>query len=230
MKLSNAEVKRQNKIAVYRQVLRVGRITKPELSAQLRLSLPTVGQIITELMEAGLVAEDGAAESLGGRRALYYVPVLDKLALGVDITQNHVSLALVDLSGQVVAHKRTKLVFANEPGYNDRVNAQIHSFLEENRIDPACLIGIGCSMPGIVSADRKSLRISHILKVTPEKPFSFQPDMPCQMLCFNDADAIGSNKVGGIVGEALRNVPTQGQLAWWSAIPRTGWRPSLSCP
>lgn len=189
MKLSNAEVKRQNKIAVYRQVLRVGRITKPELSAQLRLSLPTVGQIITELMEAGLVAEDGAAESLGGRRALYYVPVLDKLALGVDITQNHVSLALVDLSGQVVAHKRTKLVFANEPGYNDRVNAQIHSFLEENRIDPACLIGIGCSMPGIVSADRKSLRISHILKVTPEKPFSFQPDMPCQMLCFNDADA-----------------------------------------
>lgn len=189
MKLSNAEVKRQNKIAVYRQVLRVGRITKPELSAQLRLSLPTVGQIITELMEAGLVAEDGAAESLGGRRALYYVPVLDKLALGVDITQNHVSLALVDLSGQVVAHKRTKLVFANEPGYNDRVNAQIHSFLEENRIDPACLIGIGCSMPGIVSADRKSLRISHILKVTPEKPFSFQSDMPCQMLCFNDADA-----------------------------------------
>ena len=189
MKLSNAEVKRQNKIAVYRQVLRVGRITKPELSAQLRLSLPTVGQIITELMEAGLVAEDGAAESLGGRRALYYVPVLDKLALGVDITQNHVSLALVDLSGQVVAHKQTKLVFANEPGYNDRVNAQIHSFLEENRIDPACLIGIGCSMPGIVSADRKSLRISHILKVTPEKPFSFQPDMPCQMLCFNDADA-----------------------------------------
>ena len=189
MKLSNAEVKRQNKIAVYRQVLRVGRITKPELSAQLRLSLPTVGQIITELMEAGLVAEDGAAESLGGRRALYYVPVLDKLALGVDITQNHVSLALVNLSGQVVAHKRTKLVFANEPGYNARVNAQIHSFLEENRIDPACLIGIGCSMPGIVSADRKSLRISHILKVTPEKPFSFQPDMPCQMLCFNDADA-----------------------------------------
>lgn len=189
MKLSNAEVKRQNKIAVYRQVLRVGRITKPELSAQLRLSLPTVGQIITELMEAGLVAEDGAAESLGGRRALYYVPVLDKLALGVDITQNHVSLALVNLSGQVVAHKRTKLVFANELGYNDRVNAQIHSFLEENRIDPACLIGIGCSLPGIVSADRKSLRISHILKVTPEKPFSFQPDMPCQMLCFNDADA-----------------------------------------
>lgn len=190
MKLSNAEVKRQNKIAVYRQVLRVGRVTKPELSSQLKLSLPTVGQIIAELVEAGLVAEDGAAESMGGRRALYYVPVLDKkLALGVDITQNHISLALVDLSGQVLDHERIRLVFANEPGYNDRVNAQIHNFLGKNQIAPDSLIGIGCSAPGIVSADRKSLQISHILKVLPEKPYTFQPDIPCPMLCFNDADA-----------------------------------------
>ena len=38
MKLSNAEVKRQNKIAVYRQVLRVGRNVAYELvrSGQLR--------------------------------------------------------------------------------------------------------------------------------------------------------------------------------------------------
>lgn len=190
MKLSNAEVKRQNKIAVYRQVLRVGRVTKPELSSQLKLSLPTVGQIIAELVEAGLVAEDGAAESMGGRRALYYVPVLDKkLALGVDITQNHISLALVDLSGQVLDHERIRLVFANEPGYNDRVNAQIHNFLGKNQIAPDSLIGIGCSAPGIVSADRKNLQISHILKVVPEKPYTFQPDIPCPMLCFNDADA-----------------------------------------
>lgn len=189
MKLSNAEVKRQNKIAVYRQVLRAGRITKPELSAQLRLSLPTVGQIITELMESGLVTEDGAAQSLGGRRALYYVPVLDKLALGVDITLNHVSLALVDLGGRVLSHKRTKLAFTQEPEYNERVNGQVRCFLEENGIEPSRLIGIGCSMPGIVSADRKSLEISHILKVAPEKPFSPQPDISCQVLCFNDADA-----------------------------------------
>lgn len=190
MKLSNAEVKRQNKITIYRELLRSGKMTKPELAARLRLSLPTVGQIVGELVEAGLASEDGIADSIGGRRALYYSPVIDeKLALGVDITQNHVSLALVDLSGKMRSHVRTKLVFVNEPGYNDRVNAEIRRFLDSNRVDPSSLIGVGCSLPGIVSKDRKSLQISHILKVTKEKPFTPELDFPCEYLCFNDADA-----------------------------------------
>jgi len=190
MKLSNAEVKRQNKIAIYRELLRTGKMTKPELSARLRLSLPTVGQIVGELTSSGLAVEDGIADSIGGRRALYYAPVTDeKLALGVDITQNHVSLALVDLSGKMRSHVRTKLVFDNAPGYNDRVNAEIHRFLDSSHVDPTSLIGVGCSLPGIVSPDRKSLQISHILKVTKENPYRFEPDFPCTSLCFNDADA-----------------------------------------
>lgn len=190
MKLSNAEVKRQNKIAVYRDLLRYGRTTKPELAARLKLSLPTIGQIVGELVEAGLATEDGIADSIGGRRAVYYSPALgEKLSLGVDITQNHVSLALVDLSGKMLAHQRSKLVFVHEPEYNDRVNARIHSFLENNRVDVSNLIGVGCSLPGIVSWDRNALEISHILKVTREKPFRFVPDFPCDCLHFNDADA-----------------------------------------
>lgn len=190
MKLSNAEVKRQNKIAIYRELLRAGKTTKPELASRLRLSLPTVGQIVGELVEAGLVTEDGIADSLGGRRALYYSPVTDgKLALGVDITQNHISLALVDLSGKMRSHVRTKLVFANEPGYNDLVNEEIRRFLDSNHVDPAGLIGVGCSMPGIVNKDRKSLQISHILKVEKERPFVPKLDLPCECICFNDADA-----------------------------------------
>lgn len=190
MKLSNAEVKRQNKIAIYRQLLLSGKTTKPELASKLRLSLPTIGQIVGELVEDGLVIEDGIADSIGGRRALYFSPVTDeKLSLGVDITQHHVSLALVELSGKMRSHVRTKLVFANEPEYNDHVNAEIQRFLDSNHVDPSRLIGVGCSLPGIVSQDRKSLQISHILKVTKEKPFVIKLDLPCEHLCFNDADA-----------------------------------------
>lgn len=190
MKLSNAEVKRQNKIAAYRELLRHERTTKPELASRLKLSLPTIGQIVGELVEAGLATEDGIANSIGGRRAVYYSPTVDaKLALGADITQNHISLALVDLSGKMLCHERSKLVFVNEPSYNDRVNAHIHRFLKGNNIDTASLIGVGCSLPGIISQDRKNLEISHILKVTREKPFSYVPDFPCEYLLFNDADA-----------------------------------------
>lgn len=190
MKLSSSEVKRQNKITIYRDLLRGGKTTKPALASKLRLSLPTVGQIIGELVEAGLAAEDGIADSLGGRRALYYSPVIDvKLALGADITQNHVSLALVDLSGKMRSHVRTKLVFSNEPAYHDLVNEEIRRFLDNNQVDPSSLIGVGCSMPGIVNKDRKSLQTSHILKVGRDRPFVPKLDLPCEYICFNDADA-----------------------------------------
>lgn len=190
MKLSNAEVKRQNKIAIYRELLRFGRMTKPELASSLRLSLPTVGQIVAELVDAGLVTENGIADSIGGRRALCYSPVIEgRMALGVDITQNHVSTALVDLAGKVRSHVRTKLVFSNTPEYNQQVNAMIKEYLADNGVNPDSLIGIGCSLPGIVSADRKSLQISHILKVNKDKPYCFTPDLHVEHLCFNDADA-----------------------------------------
>lgn len=164
-------------------------MTKPELSSCLMLSLPTIGQLIKELVAANLVEEDGIADSVGGRRAVYYSAVTEKKALGVDITQNHVSLALVDLAGKMIVHKRKKQVFQNSPEYNTRVNLEIQNFLQENNTLPEQLIGVGCALPGIVSKDRKSLRISHALKVTEDQPFFPEISLGCELLCFNDADA-----------------------------------------
>ena len=46
MKNNNSEVKRKNKIAVFQQLMRQKKATKPELSAALNLSVPTVGQLV----------------------------------------------------------------------------------------------------------------------------------------------------------------------------------------
>lgn len=187
---TNSEVKRKNKIAVFRELLRQKRITKPELAAALHLSLPTVGQIVEELVEAGLAAKDGAAESIGGRRALCYRPVVEqKLALGVDITQNHLGFALVDLSGEVLAHDRIKLPYRRSEEYDRESSAAVRHFLELHQVDPSRLIGVGYSIPGIVSQDRKQLEISHILKVNRTAPYRPCHLLGCEYLCFNDADA-----------------------------------------
>lgn len=190
MTLSNVEVKRQNKIAIYRKLLQCNRMTKPELASSMHLSLPTVGLIVGELVDMGLVAESGIANSIGGRRAQYYSPVIDeKMALGVDITQNHVSMALVNLSGKMKSHVRWKLAFRNDEAYNHNVNKMILDYLAENNVSSDSLIGIGCALPGIISEDRKTLQISHILKVSQQHPFRFSPEFDAPYLCFNDADA-----------------------------------------
>ena len=43
---SNSDIKRKNKAAILRELIRAGEATKPELAFSLHLSLPTVGQIV----------------------------------------------------------------------------------------------------------------------------------------------------------------------------------------
>ena len=54
-KLISIEVKRQNKKRILRYLLFKEKTTKPEVAKALQLSIPTVGQIIGEFMDAGMV-------------------------------------------------------------------------------------------------------------------------------------------------------------------------------
>ena len=87
------------------------RISQPELAAKVNNSWPTVLQNVKELMAMGLVQEVGTFESTGGRKARAFAPVRDaRLAVGLEITQNHVGAVLVDLSGNLLRYER-KSVF-----------------------------------------------------------------------------------------------------------------------
>ena len=63
MGLNSIEVKRQNKILVYRYLLEKGKAVKPTIAGDLKLSLPTVRQITCELVEQGLAYEAGPQDS-----------------------------------------------------------------------------------------------------------------------------------------------------------------------
>ena len=100
-KYTNMEVKKKNRNNVFRYICRNGMVSNPDISYALKLSLPTATQITKELVERGLVEEMGEMESTGGRRATALA--LSKSAgkaVGLDITKNHVSLVLTDLSGR----------------------------------------------------------------------------------------------------------------------------------
>ena len=98
---SNMDVKRRNRANTLRCILSCERISQMELSQQLTLSWPTILQNVKELAGLGFVQEVGQYESTGGRKAKAYAPVKDaRLAVGLDLTRNHVSVVLVDLSGR----------------------------------------------------------------------------------------------------------------------------------
>ena len=187
---TNIEVKKKNRNRVFRYICKHGTVSNPDISYDMKMSLPTVTQITKELIEKGFIEETGELQSTGGRRAkALSVAVNVKQAVGLDITKNHIGFVLTNLTGEILKYVRIFLPYAHEDAYYRRVNDELESFLEESNIDRKRILGIGISFPGIVDLDRQLITYSHILGV---KMISFDSisgffGYPC---CFlNDANA-----------------------------------------
>ena len=194
---SNMDVKRRNRSNTLRCVLTCDNISQMELSQRLSLSWPTILQNVKELSELGLIQEVGSYESTGGRKAKAYAPVRDaKLALGVDITRNHVSFVLVDLCGQVLHWTRNSYPFSLDDSYACGLGELVERFVADNSAGER-LLGIGISLPGVVAEEKGILDDSHILGVqdVPTAFFSRYIPYPCHFL--NDANAAGLAEVYG---------------------------------
>lgn len=187
---TNMEVKKNNRNRVFRYICKQGTVSNPDISYNMKMSLPTVTQITKELIEKGVIEESGELHSTGGRRAKALTAAVNiKQAVGVDITKNHVSFVLTNLAGKILKYVRIFLPYTHEEGYYQRVNEEMEKFLDESDADRNKILGVGISFPGIVDLDKKMITYSHILGVR-MVAFDFVScffDYPCIFL--NDANA-----------------------------------------
>lgn len=190
MPTNNMDVKRLNRSNTLRCLLTCDKISQPELAQKLNLSWPTVLQNVKELTALGLVQEVGAYESTGGRKAKAYAPVLDaKLAAGLDITQNHVGLVLVNLSGEILRYTRKKQIFSLTEEYMEELGNLLTGFLQEEEKEK--LLGVGVSMPGIINDAGDRLLYSHALDIYDVPTERFRKYIPYPCVFLNDANAAG---------------------------------------
>ena len=163
---TNMEVKKNNRNYIFRYICKHGVVSNPDISYAVKMSLPTVTQNTKELIGRGLVEETGELESTGGRRAKgLTVAANAKLAVGLDITKNHIGLILTNLTGEILRYNRIFLPFSDGEDYYLTVNDRLEEFLDEASADREKLLGLGISFPGIVDLDRELIVHSHILGV-----------------------------------------------------------------
>lgn len=189
---SNRDVKKINRIRTIRNIFACERISQPELAAKVNNSWPTVLQNVKELMALGLVKEVGAFESTGGRKARAFAPVRDaRLAVGLEITQNHVGVVLVNLSGSLLRYERKKRSFEMTDTYFEMLGAAVQDIIAKEGCPTDKILGVGVSLPGIVDKTGSLLRYSHALGLrnVPTTDFSRHIAYPC--LFINDANAAG---------------------------------------
>jgi len=199
---TNIEVKKNNRNRVFRYICKCKTVSNSDIAYELKMSLPTVTQITKELISRGLVEEKGELESTGGRRAkALSAAVYTKQAVGLDITKNHISIVLTDLSKKILKYVRISLPYTHEESYYLRVNQEVGNFLKESNADRDKILGIGISFPGIIDLESKVIICSHILNVKkiPFDSINVFFDYPC--IFMNDANAgayaegISSNEI-----------------------------------
>lgn len=189
-KETNMEVKKRNRNRVFRYICGHGTVSNPDISYATQMSLPTVTQITKELVGQGLVEESGEFRSTGGRRAkALSVAANAKQAVGLDITKNHVSMLLSNLTGEILKYVRIYKPYAPGDAYCREVNEELEHFLEERGAGRDKILGIGISFPGIIDLERGMIADSHILEVesVPFDSISRFFSYPCHFL--NDANA-----------------------------------------
>lgn len=152
---NEVKTKSENKQAIYRFLLENGPATKQDIYIGLGLSLPTIKQGLEFLEQERLIAAAGKIENTGGRNATAYQISGDSYcAIGVYISQHHLTAVCVNLTGDVTQSQR--LYCPLEP-QNEAYLKAIGSLVEEVRAampqPSAGLLGVGIAIPSLVSED-----------------------------------------------------------------------------
>lgn len=126
--------------------------SKLEISSDLSLSLPTVHQNLTELMEAGLIRRDGTFQSTGGRRAMRLtIEESARFAVGISITDSGLYYIAADLGMREIAYKKIGYLLKDAGEGLGRVLSEgLELFLDENGLDRAKLLGVGVTLPALI--------------------------------------------------------------------------------
>jgi predicted NBD/HSP70 family sugar kinase len=121
-------------------------ISRATIARETALQRSTISEIVEELTGEGLVEEIGEGKSTGGRRpTLLRLRTVGAIAIGVNITPTHTSIATSDLAGGVVQQES----FPTDPDAERTVNRIIEGirrFSAQSSIE-----GVGISIPGLVT-------------------------------------------------------------------------------
>lgn len=192
---NSMDIKRQNLADTLREILSCENISLLDLTRKLSLSGTSVLQNVKNLTSLGLAREVGSYESTGGRKARAYAPIKDaRLAIGLDLTRNHVGGVLINLGGGIDRFQRQRVKFSMDAAYFENLGGIVKELASgvEDRV-----LGVGIALPGIVDNADKILRYSHVLDLRDVSTDIFSAHIPFGCQFINDANAAGLAEVNG---------------------------------
>lgn len=190
------EIRKANKRHTFHYIYSHRECSKQELASALGHSMPTVNQNIKELLQEGLIQIGGHFESSGGRKPAILQFVADaRVSIGVEILEDYVFIALLDLYGTVLQSALLEHAYSNEASYFEKIGAFIREFSNSITYPPDRILGTTVSVQGITDTEHSTVVYGRILNndgFTAEM-LSRYIGKPCQIIHDSEAAAFAES-------------------------------------
>lgn len=167
--------------------------SKQMLAAKCGISMPTLYQNLNELMEEGLVQYSGEEKSTGGRRAQGLDIIPDaRLSVGISVSEHRLRFVLTDLRLCELAYRTTPFDFvASLSEETSSLPGLLEEFLDEHQVDRNKLLGVGITIPGLITQDHSRIHMAPTLDLKDVPLEVLTRDIPYPVNVENDASASG---------------------------------------
>lgn len=127
-----------------------------DISQKIGKSLPLTNKILAEMVNDGLLKEDGFAASTGGRRPVIYSIVRDKVyVVAVAMDQYITKIGLLGLHDFEIQHlEKIELPLFTSKDALSHLTDKINKYLANNFIERERILGVGIGMPGFVNVKK----------------------------------------------------------------------------
>ncbi|WP_344214750.1 ROK family transcriptional regulator [Kribbella sancticallisti] len=133
------------------------RLSRVEIAASTGLSGQAISNITRRLLDAGLVREAGRQKGagLGKPRTLLELEPTGQYAVGVHLDPAVVTVVVLDLTGEVVARRRSETPASDDPDVLiEGIAATVEQVIEEAGAPRERVVGVGIAAPGPIDVDR----------------------------------------------------------------------------
>jgi predicted NBD/HSP70 family sugar kinase len=130
--------------------------TRVEIAERAGLTPQTVSGIVRRLLDEGLIREDGATPSTGGKpRTILRINAEAGYAVGIHFDPSRLSYVVADLAGRPVTRLRRSVPSDAEPADVAREMARtVRTLLGKARVPHGKVLGIGLGVPGPIDQER----------------------------------------------------------------------------